>query len=113
MEHFEIGRAILLVLAGVLFIFTLFALKRAKNWRLAFAAVVFGIFLAKGVLLTFTMFNRELETVAEALWFHLTFDIVVLFFLFFSIMHIPGKDNTDVEKKHGKEKIAKKVTKKS
>ncbi len=112
MEHFEVGRAILLVLAGVLFIFTLFALKRAKNKRLVFATVVFGIFLVKGMLLTFAMFNGDLENIIETLWFHLTFDIVVLLFLFFSIMRTPGEVRVDIEKKDGKGKIAKKATKK-
>jgi len=81
--------AVITVLAAVLLLLCILAYKRERSWRLLFASVVFALFLVKGIVMSLSIFSSVLKDVENALVFHLLFDVIVLLFLFISVLSPP------------------------
>jgi len=89
MEGFEVLVAILTVLAALLLLISILAYKREGSWRLIIVAIVFAIFLIKGIIMTVSIFTPDLEDLPDELGFHLIFDVIILLFLFFALLSPP------------------------
>ena len=91
MEGFEFLVAVITVLAAVLLLLCILAYKSESSWRLLFASVVFALFLVKGIVMSLSIFTSALKDVENDVVFHLFFDVIVLLFLFISVLS-PPKD---------------------
>ena len=89
MAGFEILAAILTVLAAVLFSLSIIAYSRERAWRLLVAIVVFALFLVKGMIITISIFTTSLEEISNSVDFHLWFDVIIIIFLFFTVIREP------------------------
>lgn len=81
--------AVITVLAAVLLLLCILAYKRERSWRLLFASVVFALFLIKGTVMSLSIFSSALKDVENDVVFHLLFDVIVLLFLFISVLSPP------------------------
>jgi hypothetical protein len=102
MAGFELQSAIITVLALALFIISILAYKKERTWRLLVTSVVFVLFLIKGIIMTISIFTNNLDDFASDLTFHLTLDLVILLFLFISVLAPPKtrkESKTMVEEK--------------
>jgi ABC-type Fe3+ transport system permease subunit len=84
MEGYEIGVAIVTVLALVLLIISLLAYKRERSGKFLITALVFVIFLIKGLVMTLSIFTTHFQNESDILTFSVFFDVIILLFLFFS-----------------------------
>ena len=104
MEGFEVLVAIVTVLAAVLLFFAVMAYKKERSMRLLLISVVFALFLVKGLVMTLSIFTTTLEDTSNSLIFHLSFDVVILLFLFFTALQRPkSKEEADSAPKDKKE----------
>lgn len=91
MEGFEFLVAVITVLAAVLLSISVLAYKRERSWSLLFASVVFTLFLVKSIVLSLSIFTSTLKDLENDLVFHLFFDVIILLFLFISVLSPPKK----------------------
>lgn len=91
MEGFEFLVGVITVLAAVLLTISVLAYKRERSWSLLFASVVFSLFLVKGLVMSLSIFTSTLKDVENDLVFHLFFDVIILLFLFISVLSPPKK----------------------
>ena len=104
MIGFEMLVAIVTVLAAVLFFLSILAYKKERSRRFLLAGVVFALFLVKGLVMTLSIFTTTLEDTSNSLIFHLSFDVVILLFLFFTALQRPkSKEEADSAPKDKKE----------
>ena len=85
MEGYEIGVAIVTVLALVLLIISLLAYRRERSWKFLITALVFVIFLIKGLVMTLSIFTTHFQNESDILTFSVFFDVVILLFLFLKL----------------------------
>jgi hypothetical protein len=83
MEGYEIGAAIVTVLALVLLIISLLAYRREREKKFLITALVFVIFLIKGMIMTLSIFSTHFKNISDILTYSVFFDVVILLFLFF------------------------------
>jgi hypothetical protein len=93
MAGFEFLVAIITVLSILLLAISLIAYRRERTWRLLIISIVFGIFLIKGLILTLAIFTNDFDDYASGVDFLLVIDVVILLFLFFSMIS-PAKTKT-------------------
>ncbi len=91
MAGFEFLVAVITVLAAVLLFISILAYNRARSWRLLFVSVVFLLFLLKGIVMSLSIFTSTLKDVENELVLHLFFDVIILLFLFISVLSPPKK----------------------
>jgi hypothetical protein len=89
MAGFEFLVAIISALSALLLVISLLAYKRERSWRLLVTSMVFCIFLIKGLILSITIFTDNFDDLAENLTFLLSIDVIILLFLFFSLLAPP------------------------
>jgi len=68
-----------------LFIVSLLSYKKYKNGKLLFVSLVFFVFLVKGILLSFGLFNEQLAGMISNPYVGL-FDLIVLVLLFIATL---------------------------
>ena len=103
MAGFEFLVAIISVLSALLLVISILAYKRERTWRLLIISAVFGIFFIKGVILSYSVFTNNFDDYANSVTFLLSIDVIILLFLFFSIIS-PTKTKTKPTTKIKKEK---------
>jgi uncharacterized membrane protein len=96
MAGFEFLVAIISVLSALLLVISILAYKRERTWRLLITSTVFGIFLIKGVILSLSLFTNDFEGFANNVSFLLLIDVIILLFLFFSMIS-PAKTKTETK----------------
>lgn len=105
MEGFEIGVAVITVIAFVLFTISILAYKRERVKGILFASVAFGLFLIKGVALSFFIFTSKTRSESDLLAIAVLFDVIILVFLFFTVLSPPKyKERPESNVKKRKEK---------
>jgi ABC-type Fe3+ transport system permease subunit len=92
MEGYEIGVAIVTVLALVLLIISLLAYKRERSMKFLITALVFVIFLIKGVVMSLSIFTTHFQNKSDILTYSVFFDVAILLFLFFAGLSPPTSD---------------------
>ncbi|UCE38031.1 MAG: hypothetical protein JSW00_01965 [Thermoplasmata archaeon] len=108
MEGFEIAVAMVTVLAFVLLIISALAYKRERSRGILFAALVFLIFLVKGIILTLSIFTSSFKDESDLLTYSVFFDAAILIFLFFWILTPPkSREKSESESKKNQNKDAK------
>jgi hypothetical protein len=93
MAGFEFLVAIISVLSALLLTISILAYKRERSWMLLITTVVFGIFFIKGVILSFFLFTNNFKDYETSVTFLLSIDVIILLFLFFSMIS-PAKTKT-------------------
>jgi hypothetical protein len=89
MEGYEIGVALVTVLALVLLIISLLAYKRERSPKFLITALVFVIFLIKGLVMTLSIFTSHFQNESGILTLSVFFDVVILLFLLFTGLSPP------------------------
>lgn len=89
MEGYEIGVAIVTVLALVLLIISLLAYKRERSLKFLITALVFVIFLIKGIIMSLSIFTSHFKNESDILTYSVFFDVAILLFLFFAGLSPP------------------------
>jgi glucan phosphoethanolaminetransferase (alkaline phosphatase superfamily) len=92
MEGYEIGVAIVTVLAFVLLIISLIAYKRERTGKFLLTALVFLIFLIKGLIMTLSIFTSHFKNDSDILMYSVFLDVVILLFLFFAGLRPPRSE---------------------
>lgn len=88
MEPFDIAlRAWVLLFSVLLFLFGMMAYQRYKTPRLALILSIFSLFVIKGAILVLAVIPefRDLNLLVTEVWFHLTFDSLVLMLIFLTL----------------------------
>lgn len=96
MAGFEFLVAIITVLSVLLLVISLIAYKRERTWRLLITSLVFGIFLIKGLIFTLSIFTNDFDDYTNSVNFLLAIDVIILLFLFFSMIS-PAKTKTETK----------------
>lgn len=96
MAGFEFLVAIISVLSALLLVISILAYKRERTWRLLIISAVFGIFFIKGIILSLLVFTNNFNDYANSVTFLLSIDVIILLFLFFSIIS-PPKTKTETK----------------
>lgn len=92
MDDFDIAlRALITVFSLVMFALAFMAYRRVASRRLLLAVGVFGLFLVKGMILTFTVIYKEYNPLVTEVWFHSMFDAAILAALFFGLLRAPPR----------------------
>jgi len=100
MAGFEFLVAIISALSALLLVISLLAYKRERTWKLLVTSMVFSIFLIKGLILSISIFTDNFGEITESLTFVLAIDVVILLFLFFSLLSPPkSKEKPESEPK--------------
>jgi hypothetical protein len=64
-----------------LFAVSIYSYYKYKNKKLLFVSIVFLVFLIKGLILSYSLFNEQLINIEIGLYFGL-FDLIILILLF-------------------------------
>ena len=77
--------ACITIFALGLFVVSLLSYRKYKNSKLIFVSLIFLIFLIKGIMLSFSLFNEQIASALSNSYVGL-FDLVVLILLFIATL---------------------------
>ncbi len=92
MEGYEIGVAIVTVLALLLLIISLLAYRRERSLKILLSSVVFTIFLIKGVIMSLSIFTSHFQNQKDIITLSVFFDVAILMILLFAGLSSPKTD---------------------